>query len=683
MRTKVIKNLFLLLFIITIILTVNNFSACGTNSDFYVENSIELSQAFEIINSGESGKTYTIHISSNVKSSNMNYVLNKENTQVYLDVQNNQIIGSNVDGAFISVENGELILIDSGEGKSLIKADFTKDSGRMVIHVGENGSLVIRDAVKIMISDNSAYSGIAVCADGEIVINDCYIDSKASTALKLSSTSKGYIYSGYFSGYTPIFIENNSEISIYNCVTYSYDIMASKPHIYSNQPVVNFLHEKSEIFNMNNDPIYISDTDKRITASDDCIFIIGQRYNIPTLDGEKFLTSDNLGTYIETTDGKHSIDIYTDKPGYWEGCYLDLEIKKELAVKYSDGTVGQFKATDEFQNYNLSCDEESTFRFIYSLSYYRGEKFLHKVTNEAAIIIYPKSVIETHADEDNNGKCDICGKIVRLGKPENLTATQSISSVTLSWKKVEGATGYRVFQAVNGRWKSVINSTRNTNAMIQNLSNGTKYSFAVRAYLNDGTQIIWAPEYSIIGTATKAIAPENITTISNSSAIKLTWTNCDSASGYRVYYRYSTKHSWTIGVAALSGTSCMFKNLSSATALQFAVRPYIKTSSGIVWSTYTSVFSCTTPEVPIAKVISPAKGKITLSWNEVSGATGYQIYYKSSTSGWRLYKTISKPTVFKFNARSGITYSYAVKSYKTFASHTYKSSYNAVSVTAK
>ncbi len=72
--------------------------------------------------------------------------------------------------------------------------------------------------------------------------------------------------------------------------------------------------------------------------------------------------------------------------------------------------------------------------------------------------------------------------------PEALKASASDALVVLSWQAVEGATGYRVFRAVNDVWEpDPIASVSDTTYTNSGLTNGTTYAFAVAAFDTAGT----------------------------------------------------------------------------------------------------------------------------------------------------------------------------------------------------
>ncbi|MGN0448031.1 MAG: leucine-rich repeat protein, partial [Acutalibacteraceae bacterium] len=270
-----------------------------------------------------------------------------------------------------------------------------------------------------------------------------------------------------------------------------------------------------------------------------------------------------------------------------------------------------------------------------------------------------------------------------LGKTSKITATQTTSVVTLKWNAVPNATGYKIYQKTDSGWKSLGNVT-GTSKTVSGLTAGTKYTFAVKAGAVVNGKTIWSDVYTTINTATKTLVPTKLTSYQDTNSITLFWIKSKGATGYRIYYRANTNSSWQTALSSTTDTNYTWSNLKPNQAFQFAVRPYITTDSGVVWSDYTTITASTTPATPTAKVTSPSKGKVTLTWNAVSGATGYQVYYKSGNGSWKLYKTTSKPTTYTFsNLKSGTKYTFAVRAYRTVEMTNFRSGYKTVSVTVK
>ena len=268
-----------------------------------------------------------------------------------------------------------------------------------------------------------------------------------------------------------------------------------------------------------------------------------------------------------------------------------------------------------------------------------------------------------------------------FGKPENLISVSNISSLNLTWSPVIVADGYRIFYKSGNIWKKYKDVTTETIA-ISNLTPGTKYSFAVMAGKIVDGKVIWSDTYTTINTATKAIAPAKITAAQNTTAIRLTWTKCPGATGYQIFYKTST--GWNLCVKSTTATSHTFTGLKAGSKFTFAVRPYILTDSEVVWSDYTTYTASTLPAAPKTAVTSPASGKITVKWNAVFGADGYQVYYKTGNGSYKLYKTYTAVQNLNFSGlKSGTKYTFAVRAGIRTSGGNIFGGYKEVSVTVK
>ena len=139
-----------------------------------------------------------------------------------------------------------------------------------------------------------------------------------------------------------------------------------------------------------------------------------------------------------------------------------------------------------------------------------------------------------------------------------------------------------------------------------------------------------------------------------------------------------------MGLDSTTKTTHTFYGLKPGTKVTYAVRPYIKTSDGIVWSDYTSYTSTTKPAAPAVKAVSKTTGTINLTFEKVNGAQSYQIYYKNGNGSYKLYKTCSTPVACNFKSlKSGTRYTFAIKAgIKTSGGWVY-GSYTPVTVKVK
>ena len=272
------------------------------------------------------------------------------------------------------------------------------------------------------------------------------------------------------------------------------------------------------------------------------------------------------------------------------------------------------------------------------------------------------------------------GSMYILNKPENFKALfPTTNKISLYWDaKNYSPTGYRVYlyDQETGRYTK-LGTTKEEVGVIRNLEPGTEYNFLVRAYkkLDDGT-VVWSP-YSKDDILVAGTLPEKttgITATQSTTAIKLSWKETAGATGYCVYkYVAATGKFTELGtVKKLNGT---IKNLKPGTTYAYLVRAYKQLSDGtILWADYSSddvFYTSTRSEAPALKATSGSK-KFTLSWNKVSGATNYEIWYSTSENGtYKKLATVTGTTYSK-SCSSGKTYYFKVRAMKNVNGQTIK-----------
>lgn len=166
-----------------------------------------------------------------------------------------------------------------------------------------------------------------------------------------------------------------------------------------------------------------------------------------------------------------------------------------------------------------------------------------------------------------------------------------------------------------------------------------------------------------------------LTVTQTTSTIKLTWSEVYGATGYRVYvYDYAEKE-W-VRVKSTTGRTYTAGALSSGTRYRFAVQAYHKTADGIVYFSGDKVAVTTATKPATVKTLygsSPSKGKISLSWANVSGESGYEIYYSESKNGtYKKFTEVGANTA-KYNGtslKSGRTLYFKVRAFRTIGDTT-------------
>lgn len=264
------------------------------------------------------------------------------------------------------------------------------------------------------------------------------------------------------------------------------------------------------------------------------------------------------------------------------------------------------------------------------------------------------------------------GDRLSLGTTLEIDTKSDNKSITLTWKKVKDATGYYVYlKNADGKYERK-KRVKTTKAVIDGLSQGKTYTFAVKAYVIEGERLIASNDKTEINAATLPGAPSKITASRGQNSIKLTWSASKGATGYRLYaYNHKTKK-WSVLKSNIEGCTYTVKKLKSGTYYTYGVKAYTTIKKVTVFSkNATTVQTCTNPESPVVKTTS-LKNSVRLNWSKVSGADGYVIYGSSNAnSGYKKLAVTSSLTFTKSKLTSRKTYYFRVVAFKKLSGGSY------------
>lgn len=153
-------------------------------------------------------------------------------------------------------------------------------------------------------------------------------------------------------------------------------------------------------------------------------------------------------------------------------------------------------------------------------------------------------------------------------------------SVKIAWYKVPGATGYRVFVKKSGKWVT-LKTLSGTSYTATKLAAGTKYTFAVRAYVKESGKVIWASKYVTKSGYTRPSKTKITVTSRAKTSINLSWSKVKGATGYRVYVKQNGK--WKT-LKTTTGRKYTVKKLNRRRNYTFAVKAYTKVGNTVIWS---------------------------------------------------------------------------------------------------
>ncbi len=269
---------------------------------------------------------------------------------------------------------------------------------------------------------------------------------------------------------------------------------------------------------------------------------------------------------------------------------------------------------------------------------------------------------------------------VSVSDVTKLTATQTKTTVSLSWNKVKNATGYRVYQKVDGKWKKLYDTSKNT-YKVASLKSGREYNFAVKAYAKSNGKTYWSANYVSIKTGTEPATPKSITASQTTGSITLSWSKVMGATGYRVY-KYNSKTKKYEKIKSTASRSYKVTDLKAGKVYKFKIKAYKKINGKTLWGSSTDAFETATKcKTPSITKLTASKGKASFAWSNVSGESGFQVYYSAKKDSG--YKKVAsyKANVLKGSKSKltkGKTYYFKVRAYKKTDSGTVYSSWSSV-----
>lgn len=270
--------------------------------------------------------------------------------------------------------------------------------------------------------------------------------------------------------------------------------------------------------------------------------------------------------------------------------------------------------------------------------------------------------------------------------PSFSKAAGGTQKITLTWKDVSGENYYQIYMASssNGTFNKVATLKSNTTSYTQSkLGTAKTYYFKIRTYRTVNKQTLYSSFSKIISTTTSPAAPSITTVTGGNAKASITWKPVTGASGYTVYMASSANGTYKkAGTTKGKVLSLTITNLSAAKNYYFKIRAYRTSGGNTAYSGYSPSKYCgTAATTPTISKITAGKRKITLTWKDVSGESGYQIYMSTSLKG--TYSKIATPktnttSYTKIGLSTGKTYYFKIRSYRIVNGKTIYSSFSGV-----
>lgn len=176
---------------------------------------------------------------------------------------------------------------------------------------------------------------------------------------------------------------------------------------------------------------------------------------------------------------------------------------------------------------------------------------------------------------------DVAGALAQPGWKDPAVG---VTALRVKWNKVSGASGYRVYRLIGGKWTKVatLRGAGTTQYRDSGLDSATEYSYKVKAYRKTSHGTKWSKASAKLTATTKPKQVKLSSCGATETAIRLNWqaTRCD---GYLVYQKQSDGSFERIAKLNSSATTYRVDGLSEGTKYTFKMRAYKRNPSGLIF----------------------------------------------------------------------------------------------------
>ena len=242
-------------------------------------------------------------------------------------------------------------------------------------------------------------------------------------------------------------------------------------------------------------------------------------------------------------------------------------------------------------------------------------------------------------------------------KPQITGLIAGDRSMTVNWTSVDGASRYGVYYYINGKW-TCAGYTSNLYMNVTGLTNGSRYGFAVKAYVNGAWTDVTSSDM-VYASPEGADKPVITSAEAGDKSVKLTWDGVDTAEKYAVYYKLDGK--WTC-YGYTNELSMNVTGLTNGSSYGFAVKAYVNGAwTGVAPSDIVYV-SPKGADKPVITSAEAGDRSVKLTWSGVDSAERYGVYYYIGGK-WSFAGHTTELTYEVSGLANGSRYGFAVKAY--------------------
>ena len=352
-----------------------------------------------------------------------------------------------------------------------------------------------------------------------------------------------------------------------------------------------------------------------------------QKFNVnkesPSLYGHEYMTSVNGAAYAAGIAYRayKNASVLKSKKTFYIPLFKNMPASRCKKGEEESSERESYPA-DPYENAvkNLTLTKRTKTTLSYKWDKFKGAtKYYIEIKNLTKGTTFDKTVTENSATLKNltegekyqvrvkpyaSGKWgDFSEKSIRHTIPEKVEKlkVESVGSISvkLSWKRVNAATGYKIYSYNKSkkkyRLKATVKGRKTTSAIVKNLKSAAKFNFVVRAYVED-SRVSTGARSNIESVRLKP-AKVNLKSLSSPSKtkIKAVWSEVNGKEdGYEIWYSRDKKFNNVVAkktITSTKTTSYVGKNFTKGVTYYIKVRSYNKVGKKVKHSAWSNVKS--------------------------------------------------------------------------------------------
>ena len=220
--------------------------------------------------------------------------------------------------------------------------------------------------------------------------------------------------------------------------------------------------------------------------------------------------------------------------------------------------------------------------------------------------------------------------------PPVLTATAGDGQISISWQTVTDAHGYEIWTAQDGaEWEQADDGSltgSSTSFTHAGLTSGETYYYLGRSITASGHNGLFGQP--VAATVPVTLTAPTLTLTPGHGQIALSWQAITGADSYELWTWQEGADWEQLGDGSLTDTSFTHANLTVGAKHYYAVRALSDDGTEGAWSEYVGAIAA--GELPTPLLTATASGtQITITWQAVTGADTYELWYWVNGSDWQ------------------------------------------------